>query len=177
MKTNLTKKQVSSLCKKDERYKALNGLFYEPKKNKLTATNSHALISYKVESCENESTAIIPTDLFKTKISDNCEYYINGNATRKSSEGTSNYNLIDEKYPNIEQVQPNYDNSIEYGINLELLKKLCDAVPKDCNGNKYVKLTINLDKNDTAIKFEQYSNNEHESLYKGLIMPVRIESK
>ena len=177
MKTNLTKKQVGSLCSKDGLKPALNGLYYEPNKKRLTATNGHALISYKVESCENESTAVIPTEVFKTKAKDNCKYYINCEASRISDEGKANYNLIDEQYPDVDSVQPSYDNSIEYGVNLELLKKLCDAVPKDSNNHKFIKLTINLDRNDTAIKFKQYSNADEDSLYSGLIMPIRIESK
>ena len=122
MKTNLTKKQVSSLTSKDGLKPALNGLYYEPSKKRLTATNGHALISYNVESCENESTAVIPTEVFKTKAKDNCKYYINGEASRISDEGKANYNLIDEQYPDIDSIQPSYDNSIEYGVNLELLK-------------------------------------------------------
>ena len=177
MKTNLTKKQVSSLTSKDGLKPALNGLYYEPNKKRLTATNGHALISYNVESCENESTAVIPKEVFKTKAKDNCKYYINGEASRISDEGKANYNLIDEKFPNYERVIPKIENSHEIGINLELLKKLCDAVPVDSNKNKFIKLTINLDRNDTAIKFEQYSNDDEDSLYSGLIMPIRIESK
>ena len=108
MKTNLTKKQVSSLTSKDGLKPALNGLYYEPSKKRLTATNGHALISYNVESCKNESTAIIPTEVFKTKAKDNCKYYINGEASRISDEGKANYNLIDEKFPNYESVRNSY---------------------------------------------------------------------
>ena len=178
MKTNLTKKQISSLFSKDDRHGSIKGVLYEPKKNSLTATNGHALISYKVEPCENDSTGILPTELFKTKKTDKCEYQINGKATRKSDDGTSTYNLIDENYPDYESVTPDINNSHEIGVNLELLKKLCDSVPSDNFKNKYIKLIINKDDVNCAIKFEQFiaHNDSSDPEYSGLIMPVRINS-
>jgi len=174
MRTELTKKQISSLCSKDELKPSLNGLLYEPEKNRLTATNGYALISYKVKSSENDSKGILPIELFKTKKTDECEYEINGKATRTSINGVSTYNLIDEKYPDYEAVMPEINNSHEIGINLNLLKKLCDSVPSDNNNNKHIKLIINKDNVNCAIKFEQFSENSDESLYNGVIMPVRI---
>ena len=116
--------------------------------------------------------------LFKTKKTDKCEYQINGKATRKSDDGTSTYNLIDENYPDYESVTPDINNSHEIGVNLELLKKLCDSVPSDNFKNKYIKLIINKDDVNCAIKFEQFiaHNDSSEPEYSGLIMPVRINS-
>ena len=175
MKTNLTKKQVSSLCSKDNKHGSIKGLYYEPEKKRLTATNGHALITYNVESDENDSTSVVPAELFKAKKTDICKYEINGVASRITGTEKSSYNLIDEKFPDYESVTPEIENSHEIAINLELLKKLCDAVPVDSNKNKYIKLTIDKDSSSRAIKFQQYdSSNEENCNYNGLIMPVRI---
>ena len=175
MKTNLTEKQVSALCSKDNKHGSIKGLYYEPEKKRLTTTNGHALITYNVESDENDSTAVIPVELFKAKKTDLCKYEINGVASRITGNEKSSYNLIDEKFPNYEAVIPKIENSHEIAINLELLKKLCDAVPVDSNNNKHIKLTINKNNSSSAIKFEQYaSGDEEKPNYSGLIMPVRI---
>ena len=176
MKTNLTKKQVSQLTKngkKEPRFKggSMEGLLYEPSKNKLTATNGHGLITYIVESDLNDSNGILPIELFKSKISDSCTYEINGSAKRVNNNEISTYNLIEAEYPDYESVIPLIDNKFEVGINLDLLKKLCDAVPKDNDSNRNVKLTFDVDNNKSAIKFEQLSSDVN---YSGLIMPVRL---
>ena len=173
MKTTLTKKQVNSLCSKDDMKPALKGLLYEPDKNRLTATNGKALISYNVESDNGDSCAIIPTDLFKTKLSDSCDYKVNGMAVRESQGNKSEYNLIDQKYPDYENVIPDegdYDHA-EIGINLDLLKSLCEAVPKDDNNNKHIKIIIDVKNPLRAIKFSQTGEDPK---YSGVIMPVRL---
>ena len=183
MKTNLTKKQVSSLCSKDDLKPSLKGLLYEPKKSRLTATTGHALISYKVIPSAEDHSAVLPPELFKSKMNDDCNYSINGKAVRINGLETANYNLITERYPDYEAVIPNYkeNKTFEIALNLELLKQLCDAVPKSKNGHKNIKLTFNIESSLKPVLFEQltdaekWDNNERESEYNGVLMPVRMK--
>ena len=180
MKTNKTKKQAGSLCSKDGLKPALNGLLYEPKKNRLTATNGHVLLSYNVTPDEDDSTGIVPSELFKSKISDNCTYEINGSAKRIGDNGTAQYNLIDEKYPDYEQAINDHTyngNKHEVCLNLELLHQLYNAVIKDDNNNKHIKLTFNTDNSNASIKFNQFIPDSDECNYEGVLMPVRIGDK
>ena len=52
---------------------------------------------------------------------------------------------------------------------------LCDAVPKDNNKAKNIKLIINTENSLSGIKFSQINNNDPQ--YSGVIMPVRIGNK
>ena len=176
MKTNITKKQANALTKKDDRYTALKGLLYEPKKSRLTVTNGNVLLSYKVSPDENDSTGILPTELFKSKITDNCTYEINGSAKRIDNNGSAEYNLIDQKFPDYEAVIPDsINNKHEVCLNLELLKQLYDAAVKDNKKNKHIKLTFNIDDSNAVIKFKQFIAESKECNYEGVLMPVRMD--
>ena len=178
MKTELTKKQTKSLCSKDDLKPALKGLLYEPTKNRLTACNGACFVSYKVESNKNDSKAIISPELFKSKLSDTCDYKINGVAVREQGNNKSEYAIRNyHEYPDIDSVTPDEStfNHVEIGISLDQLKMLCDAVPKDGNKAKNIKLIINTENPLSGIKFSQINNNDPQ--YSGVIMPVRIGNK
>ena len=121
MKTELTKKQTKSLCSKDDLKPALKGLLYEPTKNRLTACNGTCFVSYKVDGNNNDSNAIVPPDLFKSKLSDTCDYKVNGVAIREQGNNKSEYSLLDYKYPDIDSVTPDEStyNHVEIGISLD----------------------------------------------------------
>mgnify|MGYP005819300339 CR=1 FL=1 len=177
MKINITKKQASAVCSKDEFKPALKGLLYEPKKSRLTVTNGHVLLSYNVTPDENDSTGILPSELFKSKISDNCTYEINGSAKRVDQHGSAEYNLIDERYPDYESVIPaSIKNKHEVCLDLNLLKQLFDAVPKNDNNTKTIKLTFNTGDSNSVIKFKQFNVDSDEYNYEGVLMPVRLGS-
>ena len=178
MKTNITKKQVNALTKKDNIYTALKGALYEPEKSRLTVTNGACLISYKVNADENDSTGILPTELFKSKISDKCNYEINGVAKRIDSNSESVYSLINERYPDYEAVIPDsINNKHEVVLNLEQLHLLYNAVTKDSSSNKHIKLTFNLDNCNSVIKYEQFCSDGSDSNYNGVIMPCRLNNE
>ena len=178
MKTNLTKKQASALCSKDDRKPVLKGLLYEPEKSRLTATTGHALISYKVTPDDGDNSAVIPPELFKTKQSDDCTYAINGSAVRTNGAETANYNLINENYPDYESVipKPNPNSKFEIALNLDILKQLWEAVPKSDDGNRNIKLTFNTESSLKPVLFEQLSGKTINDgvEYSGVIMPVRM---
>ena len=177
MKTNITKKQAKSLTKntiKEPMYRggSLEGLLYEPKKSRLTATNGYCLISYKVDADQNDSTGVLPVDLFK------CTYEINGVAKRISNGSESTFNLIDEKYPDYESVIPeNFTNKHEVVLNLDVLNQLFNAAIKDHKNNKHIKLTFNTDDSNSVIKYEQFCSDGGDSNYNGVIMPCRLNNE
>ena len=178
MKTNITKKQVSSLASKDDLKPVLKGALYEPEKNRLTVTNGYCIISYKVNSDENDSTGILPTELFKNKISDKCNYEINGVAKRKTADSEAVYNLIDDNYPDYERVIPTqFTNKHQVVLNLEQLHLLYNAALKDSNNRKHIKLTFNLDDCNAVIKYEQFCSDGDDSNYNGVIMPCILNNE
>ena len=171
MRTEITKKMAKSLAGTDDTRPALKGLYLDTNKSTLTSCNSHAVINYKVKIDSDDNSAILPIDLLKTKLKEKCEYSINGVAVRNNYTSKSEYRLIDAKYPDIDSVTPEDDTEDRViGIDLELLKKLYDAVPKDENGKKYV--SFRIPKNPlTVIKFKQDANIP---AYDGLIMPIKL---
>ena len=168
MKTKLTKNTVRSLCYGHDSFKpALEHLQYRPDHGDLVATNGSALIKYKVEPEAGDVPVLIHPSTFKTKISDPKDQY-----QIQETQCT-------EQYPDISVVEKEYkdDEVLEIGINLELLKSLCNAATKDVNGKKVIKLKI--PKNGMsmqALQYEQIGNNGQVD-YSGLIMPCRLESK
>tara|TARA_Y100000310_G_C20450104_1_gene700288 strand:+ start:227 stop:733 length:507 start_codon:yes stop_codon:yes gene_type:complete len=166
MKTKLTKNTVRSLCYNNDRLKpALEHLQYRPDHGDLVATNGHALIKYKVEVEPGDKPVLINPNTFKTKISDPKDQY-NIQETECS-----------EQYPDITTVERKYekDEILEIGINLDLLKSLCNAATKDRDGNKMIRLKIPKDgMGMQAMQFEQAGNGDQIN-YSGLIMPVRLE--
>tara|TARA_R100001163_G_C5059812_1_gene196524 strand:+ start:1752 stop:2309 length:558 start_codon:yes stop_codon:yes gene_type:complete len=182
MKTNITKKQVSSLASKDDLKPVLKGALYEPEKSRLTVTNGYCIISYKVSADENDSKGILPTQLFKSKISDKCSYEINGVAKRIDTNSEAVFNLIDDKYPDYESVIPDsINNKHEVVLNLEQLHLLYNAALKDSDNRKDIKLTFNLDDCNAVIKFEQFASgggvNAGSPAYNGVIMPCRLNNE
>lgn len=182
MNTNITKKQISSLASKDPLKPVLNGVLYEPEKNRITACNGYAIISYKVDADQNDSTGVLPVDLFKTKISDRCTYEINGVAKRIDRTSEAVFNLIEDKYPDYEAVIPEeFTNKHEVVINLELFNQLYNGVVKDDDNKKHIKLTFNTDDSNSVIKFEQFASgggvNAGSPVYSGVIMPCRLNNE
>ena len=187
MNTNITKKQAKSLTKntvKEPMYRggSLEGLLYEPEKNRLTATNGYCLISYKVDASENDSTGVLPVELFKGKMSDKCTYEINGVAKRIDSTSEAVFDLIDQEYPDYETVIPeDFTNKHEVVISLEILNQLYNAVIKDDENKKHIKLTFNTDDSNSVIKFEQFASgggvNAGSPVYSGVIMPCRLNNE
>ena len=174
MKTELTKKMIKSCTSKDALKPALKGAYLDVDKKRLTTCNGVAVINYKVDVSPEDNSGILPVELFKNKISDRCEYSVNGVAIRNNFDSKSEYNLIDQKFPDVDSVTPEDDvEDRVVGINLDLLKQLCEGVPKDNNGNKYIELRIPKNCNK-AIKFKQF-NVDGISNYDGIMMPVRID--
>ena len=136
------------------------------------------LLSYNVTPDEDDSTGIVPSELFKSKISDNCTYKINGSAKRKGDNGTAQYNLIDEKYPDYESVIPeDFNNKHQVVISLEILNQLYNAVIKDDENKKHIKLTFNTDDSNSVIKYEQFASSGGDPVYSGVIMPCRLNNE
>ena len=165
MITKLTKKTAGALCSKSGLKPAVEHLQYRPDYGDLVATNGEALIKYKVKVEPGDKPVLISPNTLKAKISDPENQY-NVQETECS-----------EQYPDITTVEKEYeaDEVLEVGINLELLKRLCNAAPKDQGGGKKIKLII--PKNGMsmqALKFEQIGNNGQAD-YSGLIMPCRLE--
>ena len=172
MKTNLTKTQAKQCCGTNDLQPALKGLFYEPSKKTLTATNGHLLISYEVLPSDEDQPGIIPPAVFKTKKSESCQYETNGKVTRTNENSSVNFEFIDERFPDYESVIPEHpENSHTFGIDLNILKKLCDAVPQDENNKRAIEITLNLDSNLAPIVFRSYKN---EQVFSGLMMPMRL---
>ena len=172
MKTNITKTMAKACTSNDDLRPALNGLYLDTDKNRLTGTDSRLLVNYKVEVSPEDNNGILPVDLFKSKKTEQCEYSVNGSAVRDNYNSKSEFQLIDEKYPEIDNVIPEDDNEDRLiGLDLNLLKNLCSAVPADDNGNKYVKFRISGN-SLRAVKFEQLNDNPE---YSGVIMPIRLE--
>ena len=165
MKTKLTKNTVRSLCYGVDSLKpALEHLQYRPEHGDLVATNGSALIKYKVKVEAGDKPVLIHPNTFKAKISDPKDQY-NVQETECS-----------EQYPDITTVEKKYedDELLEVGINLDLLKSLCNAATKDKDGKKMIKLKIPKDgMSMQAVQFEQIGNGDQID-YSGLIMPVRL---
>lgn len=176
MRTILTKTNIKNSCSNSELKPALNGAYYEPEKGLLTCTDGTILITHVVEVSDGDKSGILPVDCFKTKKTQLAEYSTNGAINSTVNGITAIYPYIDQKYPDYETVVPErHSNSFKVGVNLKLLKRLCDAVP-EIDGEKNIVLDFNLDSNKKPIKFSQVTfNNKSESKYSGVIMPVRPE--
>jgi len=175
MRTELTKSNIKNGCSSSELKPALNGAFYEPDKGLLTCTDGHILISHTVETSDGDESGILPVDCFKTKKSQRSEYTTNGAINSTINGITAIYPYIDQKYPDYETVVPeHHSNSFKVGVNLKLLKRLCDSVP-EIDGEKNVILDFNLDSNRKPIKFTQFADDNDNPKYSGVIMPVRID--
>ena len=166
MQTNLTYQVARSLCyKTDQTRPSLEHLQYRPDHGDLVATNGTALIKYKVKVDAGDKPVLINPKTFKTKISDPKKQYM------------VQETQCSEQYPDITCVEQNYSDAevFEVGINLDLLKKLCNAAPKDINGGKKIKLRI--PKDGMSMKAIEYSQigNDNKVDYSGLIMPCRLE--
>ena len=80
--------------------------------------------------------------------------------------------IIRGKFPEYEDVIPDDDDDDRVIVlDLNLLKRLHDAIPEGENG-KQVKLRIGRN-SVRAVKFETYGNDKCKA--SGLIMPVRME--
>ena len=172
MKTLLTKNQIKSACSKDDLRPALKGAYYQPKENRLTTCDGFMIIHYPVQSNENDSTAILPTDIFPSTVREaqNSTYEINGQAKRSHSGMIQLADFITEKYPDYKAVTPKDNPCFEIGIDLMKLKQLCDALPMSESKDKAVKLSFIA--KQSAVLFETI---HHENKIEGLIMPVRLK--
>ncbi len=172
MKTTLTKKQITSGCSKDDLKPALKGAYYQPKENRLTTCDGIVLINYPVQSNENDSTAIIPTDIFPstTKEAQNSTYKINGKAERSHKGTIQSADFITEQYPNYKAVTPTDKPCFEIGIDLLKLKQLCEALPMSETKDKAVKFSFIA--HNSAVLFETM---HHDKKIEGLIMPIRLK--
>jgi len=176
METNLTKRQIKNAVTKDTLKPAIENAYLDAAKKVLrTCNNGNCVINYKVEcSDDDRSGFILPESFQSTKkgytnieIKDNQVISNLPDNTQKSIKTDQ-----DLKYPNIEGATPDKnENSFTIGLNLDLLKDICNAVPADITGFKYIKLYINTKDNRKPIIFEQ--NNERPT-YNGLIMPVKL---
>ena len=172
MKTQLTKNQIKSACSKDDLKPALKGVYYQPKENRLTTSDGTVLIHYPVQSNENDSTAIIPTDIFPSTVKEaqNSTYEINGKAERSHNGLIQSADFITEKYPDYKAVTPTDKPCFEIGIDLMKLKQLCEALPMSESKDKAVKLSFIA--KHSAVLFETI---HHKNKIEGLIMPVRLK--
>ena len=170
MKTTLTKKQIGSACSKDPLKPALTGAYYQPEENRLTTCDGAILVNYPVQSDKNESTAVLPVDIFPTiKEAKHSTYVINGKAERSCNGSTQTAKFIQEKYPDYKSVIPKDAPAFEIGLDLMKLKQLCDALPMSEIKNKAVKFSF-----IAPLKAALFETTAHKEKITGLIMPIRL---
>jgi len=176
MKINITKQNAAALASKDELKPGLQGCLIDPDNKKAVITNGHALIMYplKMEEGEEASRAVVPVDIFAPNIkrSQSAEYCINGAAVRQDNAGTQEAALINERYPDYEQVISPDGQAYTITLDFSLLAKVAKAIPGGANDEKPVRLHITGPR--SAIKFETTERYEGDEI-KGVIMPMHDE--
>ena len=179
MKTELTRTMLKNAVGSDSYNLGLTGVLLED--NNLIACDGNVLVKYAVDNPDNES-GILPIDLFKTRQNDLCTYAIDetqGIRTDLSGNGQQREDKIEADYPDWKAVIPGkVDNEFRVGLNLELLKRLCAAIPKNGDGNKHVFLDFNLDNANAPIKFEKMQSKQGSDTTikcSGVIAPVRTQ--
>lgn len=176
MKINITKQNAAALASKDGITPSLQGCLIDPNNKKAVITNGHALIMYplEMEEFEEVSRAVVPVDIFAPSIkrSQSAEYCINGAAVRQDNAGTQEAALINERYPDYEQVINPDGQAYTITLDFSLLAKVAKAIPGGANDMKPVRLHITGPR--SAIKFETTDGYEGDEI-KGVIMPIRDE--
>ena len=175
MKINkMTKQVAAALASKDDLKPSIKGCLIDPENKRAVVTNGHALIMYplQIEDGEEVNRAVVPVDIFAPNIkqSESAEYCINGAAVRQDSAGTQEAALIDEKYPDYENVIKPDGQAYTITLDFSLLAKVAKAIPGGANEQKPVRLHITGP--ITAVKFETTDKYKGDDI-KGLIMPIR----
>lgn len=161
--------------------RALTGIYFDKKNEKLIATNGHALAMSKVTDCKNDKPCILSVEAYKEASKKNETLESNSDI---NVEGTK-FQSIDKQYPDYpypdyERVLPDTSKpTVKICLNAKLLHELSDALGAD---NNHVILTLtnnNMEstRNDyLTVKgaIHVQPNNKNNGA-EGLIMPVRVD--
>ena len=149
MKTTINARQLKNLASNDCLKPSLRGVFLNTEKKELCATDGHVLGRYQVEVAETDNNAVLPLAAFEYKTGRQGytaeEFAVNGNVSRTTCHNSTEqkeraeFPLIDERFPDYEQVLPVDTPEYEIGVDLKLLQKIAAAMPTK---EKTVKLSF-----------------------------------
>ena len=187
MKTTINARQLKNLASNDCLKPSLRGVFLNTEKKELCATDGHVLGRYQVEVSETDHNAVLPLSAFEYKTGKQGytvgEFAVNGNVSRTTchnstgQEERAEFPLVDERYPDYENVLPVDNPEYEIGVDLKLLQKIAAAMPTK---EKTVKLSFSGPVG--AIRIEPTAGAADEMKGNGekfsfIVMPMRLEEK
>lgn len=134
MKTRLTQRNVKAATSKDILRPSMKGVYHDTEASVLVATNGHMLIvwPYETDKDKVQPAGIIPISAFPTKQPHIYSLSLDEtHVTTKRCGGESKERLIDEEYPDYKSIIPDQEGpaTLEIGIDLEVLKRIHDAIP------------------------------------------------
>lgn len=145
----------NAVCKDDLR-PAIQQVCIDLKEKKLIVTDAHVLVAYPIEITENETNCedmfLVPprffnhlkymVDVHKKKLG-LLEYFLTDEYAEVYLFGELVYRCkyADYKYPTWKNVMPNESESkplSSIGLNLNVLKQLCNALPNNISGYEFI---------------------------------------
>ena len=183
MKTLHNPSKFADLSSNDEGTPALCGVLLNADKSELCATDGHVLGVCKVDTDDNDCTAILPSKSLQYKSGTankpkDVTFEVNGAVKRKESLGeetaTYEYNLIEERFPDYESVLPwkSTDPSVfKIRLDLKLLHRIAAAIP---TVDKSVEMTFYGETRAVDVRPSTDDDDVNEA-YHFLVMPLKIQ--
>lgn len=192
MLTSLTQAQFKGIVSKDETKPVLRNVRYEPRKmadgtgaretGRLIATDGHKLIIFEVRCEKGDKPMTIPVEMFPTKINKaisdpQFRFKLKGKkiwvedlvAQREESRIHD-----DDQYPDVDAVFPKGQPIMEIGMDMVNMKALGESFAALSRDHNNVKLRFYNEIGPVVV--EHGTEGSHSIPFKGLIMPVRIDT-
>ncbi len=192
MLTSLTQAQFKGIVSKDETKPVLRNVRYEPRKlmdgtparetGRLIATDGHKLIIFEVRCEKGDKPMTIPVDMFPVKVNKavnfpQFRFKLKGkkiwveDLIEKREEGREH---DDDQYPEVDAVFPQGQPIMEIGMDMVNMKALGESFAALASDHNNVKLRFYNEIGPVVV--EHGLEGSHSVPFKGLLMPVRIDT-